>query len=70
LLAIDKNNNGTIDNGNELFTNANFSNGFENLKSYDTNNDGIIDNKDEIWDKLILWQDKDEKFANLNLLVA
>ena len=82
LLAIDKNNNGMIDNGSELFgnksisdnvfsyTNSSLNNGFETLKSYDTNNDGIIDNKDEIWDKLILWQDKDEKFANLNLLVA
>ena len=82
LLAIDKNNNGMIDNGSELFgnksisdsaysyTNSSLNNGFETLKSYDSNNDGIIDNKDEIWDKLILWQDKDEKFANLNLLVA
>ena len=82
LLAIDKNNNGIIDNGSELFgnksisdsafsyTNSSLNNGFETLKNYDTNNDGIIDNKDEIWDKLILWQDKDEKFANLNLLVA
>lgn len=70
LLAIDKNNNGIIDNGSELFGNKSISdsafsyinsslnNGFETLKSYDTNNDGIIDSQDAEFDKLLLWQDK------------
>ena len=70
LLAIDKNNNGIIDNGSELFgnksisdsafsyTNSSLNNGFETLKSYDTNNDGIIDSQDAEFDKLLLWQDK------------
>ena len=69
LLAIDRNNNGIIDNGSELFgnktksntariyTNPNSKNGFEALSEFDSNNDGIIDINDE-------------KFANLNLLVA
>ena len=69
FIAIDKNNNGTIDNGSELFgnksisnnayayTNPNAKNGFEALSEFDSNNDGIIDINDE-------------KFANLNLLVA
>ena len=70
LLAIDKNNNGMIDNGSELFgnesisdsafsyTNSSLNNGFETLKSYDTNNDDIIDSQDAEFDKLLLWQDK------------
>ena len=70
LLAIDKNNNGKIDNGSELFgnksisdsafsyTNSSLNNGFETLKSYDTNNDDIIDSQDAEFDKLLLWQDK------------
>ena len=70
LLAIDKNNNGIIDNGSELFgnksisdsafsyTNSSLNNGFETLKNYDTNNDGIIDSQDAEFDKLLLWQDK------------
>ena len=70
LLAIDKNNNGKIDNGSELFGNKSISdsaysyinsslnNGFETLKSYDSNNDNIIDDKDAEFDKLLLWQDK------------
>ena len=70
LLAIDKNNNGKIDNGSELFgnksisdnafsyTNSSLNNGFETLKSYDSNNDGIIDSQDAEFDKLLLWQDK------------
>lgn len=69
FIAIDKNNNGAIDNGSELFgnksisnnayayTNPNAKNGFEALSEFDSNNDGIIDINDE-------------KFANLNLLVA
>ena len=69
FITIDKNNNGAIDNGSELFgnksisnnayayTNPNAKNGFEALSEFDSNNDGIIDINDE-------------KFANLNLLVA
>ena len=70
FIVIDKNNNGTIDNGSELFGNKSISdsaysyinsslnNGFETLKSYDTNNDGKIDSQDAEFDKLLLWQDK------------
>ena len=69
LLAIDKNNNGLIDNGSELFgnktksdnyysyTNPNSNNGFETLKEFDTNNDGIISNLDDKFDNLQIWQD-------------
>ena len=70
FIAIDKNNNGTINNGSELFgnksisnnayayTNPNTKNGFESLKEFDSNNDGIIDEKDKEFTNLLLWQDK------------
>ena len=70
FIAIDKNNNGTIDNGRELFgnksisnnayayTNPNAKNGFESLKELDSNNDGIINEKDKEFTNLLLWQDK------------
>jgi hypothetical protein len=59
FLALDKNQNGIIDNGGELFgDNEGASHGFEALAKFDTNKDGIIDSKDPIFLKLLLWQDK------------
>jgi apxIVA var3 len=70
FLAYDRNGNGIIDDGTELFgdktvTNTTFgytgktaANGFEALKAFDSNHDNIIDEKDEKFDKLLLWQDK------------
>lgn len=64
LLAWDRNGNGLIDNGGELF--GNFTqkadgtiakNGFEALASYDSNADGKIDASDAIWNDLKLWVD-------------
>ena len=72
FLALDKNNNGLIDNGNELFgnhtisntrfkyTNNKATNGYEALKTYDLNGDNVIDSKDEIYDKLVLWKDSNQ----------
>ncbi|WP_050335801.1 calcium-binding protein [Campylobacter ureolyticus] len=75
FLALDKNNNGLIDNGNELFGNHTISNtkfgeqeanndtsinGYEALKAYDLNGDNVIDSKDEIYDKLLLWKDSNQ----------
>ena len=64
LLVFDRNNNGTIDNGSELFgnftpkDNGEFAkDGFNALSSFDTNQDGIISNLDENFDKLQIWQD-------------
>lgn len=64
ILVIDKNGNGTIDNGSELFGNFTTknngdmaNNGFEALKDYDTNGDLIIDYRDDKFSELRVWQD-------------
>lgn len=59
LLVLDKNSNGIVDNGNELFgnytkdaTGVYDDNGFDALSQYDTNNDGIIDSSDDVYSVL------------------
>ncbi|WP_181015777.1 calcium-binding protein [Citrobacter amalonaticus] len=65
LLVFDRNGNGQIDNGSELFGNntlqadgTNASNGYNALKGYDDNKDGVLDENDAIWNQLQVWQDK------------
>ena len=65
LLVIDKDGNGKIDSGNELFGNntelSNGSlaaNGYEALQELDTNGDGTLNSRDEAWQQLQVWQDR------------
>ena len=55
FLALDKNNNGVIDDGNELFGTKS-GNGFADLRKYDEDKNGWIDENDAIFDKLRVWQ--------------
>jgi hypothetical protein len=58
FLAIDRNGNGTIDSGKELFGDQNGArNGFEELRKLDSNGDGRIDRLDKEFDSLLLWKD-------------
>lgn len=59
LLALDRNGNGTIDSGRELFGDQNGArNGLEELAKFDDNQDGIIDGKDSIYNHLLLFSDR------------
>lgn len=53
-IALDRNNNDVIDNGNELFG-ATSGNGFKDLAAYDNDKNGFIDEGDAIWDQLRIW---------------
>lgn len=66
FLALDRNHDGKVDDGSELFGNHTVfswggsqrpANGFEALASYDSNGDGVIDAADAVWTRLLLWVD-------------
>ena len=63
-LVLDRNGNGTIDSGRELFgvdtikSNGQFArDGFDALKDMDGNNDGKIDAADAVFSSLRIWRD-------------
>lgn len=65
FLAYDRNENGKIDNGGELFgdqvilkNGKKSTSGFEALGELDDNNDNIIDKEDLVFHKLLIWFDK------------
>ena len=53
-LALDKNNDGVINDGSELFGTKN-GDGFADLARYDEDGNGWIDENDSIWSKLKIW---------------
>ena len=58
FLAIDRNGNGIIDDGTELFGDQNgAANGFEELRKLDSNGDGRINALDDRFHELLLWRD-------------
>ncbi|WMW81804.1 hypothetical protein RF679_05855 [Undibacterium cyanobacteriorum] len=54
MLALDKNHNGKIDDGKELFG-PNTNNGFQELAVYDVDHNGWIDESDPVYEQLRLW---------------
>ena len=54
FLALDKNGNGAIDNGSELFG-AQSGNGFADLSAYDNDGNNWIDENDAVYSKLQVW---------------
>lgn len=58
FLALDKNGDGIINDGSELFG-AKTGNGFSELAEYDSDGNGWIDENDEIYNQLKVWV-KDE----------
>lgn len=66
FLALDRNANGVIDSGAELFGNATrlrngepAANGFVALAELDDSGDGTLDARDRSWNRLLLWTDLD-----------
>jgi len=67
FLALDRNENGVIDDGTELFGDrvelsdgSVASSGFEALSDMDSNNDGVIDANDTDFSKLLIWKDENQ----------
>jgi len=65
FLWLDRNNNGIVDDGSELFGTSTplrnghtARNGFEALAELDANDDGAIDALDSTWTSLMLWTDR------------
>lgn len=61
LLALDRNSNGRVDDGTELFGEVTgglpHEDGFEALATLDSNTDGKVDRQDNQFSQLLLWQD-------------
>ena len=72
FLALDRDGNGTIDSGRELFGDSTLlfdsegheigkaEDGFDALAQEDTNHDGIVNAQDARWNELRIWQDANQ----------
>ena len=70
FLAIDKNNDGKINDGSELFGTKS-GDGFKDLAAYDTDKNGWIDENDAVFNELKVWtKDKDGNDKLLDLKQA
>lgn len=58
FLALDKNKNGVVDDGTELFG-PSIGNGFAELAMYDNDQNGWIDENDDIYKDLSIWMRED-----------
>ncbi|MDD2905529.1 MAG: hypothetical protein PHH41_10470 [Sulfurimonas sp.] len=58
FLALDKNSDGSINDGSELFG-PSLGNGFKELSAYDSDKNNWIDENDSVFEKLLIWT-KDE----------
>ncbi len=54
FIALDKNNDGTVNNGSELFGTAS-GDGFQDLAAYDQDQNGWIDDNDPVFSQLKVW---------------
>jgi len=67
FLVFDRNGNGTIDNGGELFgvdtvksNGQKATSGLDALSDLDSNNDGVFDENDEAFHLVKVWQDRNQ----------
>ncbi|ROP59466.1 Ca2+-binding RTX toxin-like protein [Enterobacter sp. BIGb0383] len=65
LLVLDRDDNGIIDSGSELFGDSTWlengelaANGYQALQALDSNQDGVLDGNDPLWQQLQVWQDR------------
>ncbi len=63
-LALDKNNDGVINDGSELFG-PRSGNGFGELADYDEDGNGWIDESDSIWEHLKIWCQNEDGTSTL-----
>ncbi|QCU90011.1 hypothetical protein [Thiomicrorhabdus sediminis] len=68
FLALDKNQDGQINNGAELFG-ALSGQGFEELSAYDDDNNGWIDENDAVFSQLQIWHQTTQGYKQLSGLL-
>lgn len=68
FLALDKNQDGQINNGTELFG-ALSGKGFEELSAYDDDNNGWIDENDAVFSQLKIWHQTEQGYRQLSGLL-